>query len=61
MALAFSIRLTERACSFSGAETGSAAADLDLISLLKAIPYARMRRGFEFPPGTCCSWPGWGS
>jgi len=30
-------------------ETGSAAIDLDLISLLKAIPDARMRRGVRIP------------
>ena len=30
-------------------ETGSAATDLDLISFLKAIPDARMRRGVRIP------------
>ena len=38
-------------------ETGFTATDLDLISFLKAIPDARMRRaGFVFLPGPCCCW-----
>ena len=43
-------------------ETGFTATDLDLISFLKAIPDARMRRaGFVFLPGPCCCWPCSGS
>jgi len=43
-------------------ETGFTATDLDLISILKAIPDARMRRaGFVFLPGPCCCWPCSGS
>jgi len=35
-------------------ETGSAATDLDLISFLKAIPDARMRRGVRIPAWYLC-------
>jgi hypothetical protein len=39
----------------------SAATDLDLISYLKAIPDARMRRGVRIPPGTSFLWQYWTS
>lgn len=40
---------TERACPSFVPETAAAATDLDLISYLRSIPDARMRRGVRFP------------